>query len=98
MHAADKLRIIMIKLAEDQEFENALIGTDKFNKLRAYFEDRLSDKTLDKDFLAVMPKLYLALKRNNEVMHVVPRSESRKISGIPQMAAEVIIRFTTFHA
>ena len=93
MHAADKLRIIMIKLAEDQEFENALRGTDKFNKLRAYFEDRLSDKALDRDFLEVMPRLYLTLKRHNEVLHVVPRSESRKISGIPQMAAEVVIQF-----
>lgn len=96
MHAADKLRIIMIKLSEDQEFENALSGTDKFNKLRAYFEDKLSDKALDRDFLEVMSRLYLTLKRNNEVMHVVPRSESRKVSGIPQMAAEVIVSFTTF--
>lgn len=98
MHAADRLKVILIKLEEDQEFENALSGTDKFNKLRAYFEDRLSAKSLDRDFLEVMSKLYMTLKKRNEVMHVVPRSESRKISGIPQMAAEVIVRFTTFRA
>ncbi len=96
MHAVDKLRILLIRLSDDLEFEDAVRSSDKFGRLRAYFEDRLAEKSLDRDIIEIIPSLYMELKRFNDVRHVVPRSESRKISGIPQMAAEVIVQFTTF--
>lgn len=93
MDKTDRLAIIISELYRDEEFEEATNGSDAYNKLRAYFEDRLMERALSRDIIIVIPKIYRHLRKYGEVRHLVPRAEMCKVSGIPQMAAEVVIRF-----
>ena len=78
---------------EDREFEDATVGGDSYNKLREYFENKLMEEALSRDIIVVMPKVYRRLRKYGEVRHLVPRSELCRVSGVPQMAAEVVIQF-----
>jgi hypothetical protein len=93
MHTIDRLKIILVKLYDDVEFEEAAKGVDAYDKLRSYFETKLAEKAMSRDVIVVMPKVYRRLRKYGEVSHLVPRSELCRVSGVPQMAAEVVIQF-----
>ena len=106
-HAADLVPRIILILENDAEFEEIISEpvrdghelNAKYAKLRAYLEERLGGNPLQeipREAVSAVPKLYRHLLKYGEVIRPIPRCESRKISAIPAMVAEVLIDFIDF--
>lgn len=108
-HAVDLVPRIILILENDEEFDELVSSpvrngyelNSKYAKLRAYLEERLGGNPLQeipRAELAAIPRIYRRLLKYGEVIHPVPRCESRRISALPAMIAEVLIHFVDFQS
>ena len=104
-HATDVLPRLILLLENEPEFDEIVSApvrngydlSSKYARLRAYLEERFGGNPLQeipRAELAAVPRLYRRLLKYGEILHPIPRCESRRISAIPAMTAEVIIHFT----